>query len=123
MNIVEDTITRYYSEERPLDIVDALLTAAIDDEIHLDCVFFLLRRRPDVLLDLLLGSIATTTNSNDGHNGIDGSSIDDDDDGGGGNGRHQDNNENDGDRDRDDKNNMNQKRGEEMYNNNMQIGM
>ena len=44
MDAVEDTISRYYSEERPWDIVDALLTAAIDDQIHLDCVFFLLRR-------------------------------------------------------------------------------
>ena len=40
MNILEDTITRCYSEERSLNIVDVLLTAAIDDEIHLDCVFF-----------------------------------------------------------------------------------
>jgi len=43
-DIVEDTLTRYYSEETPLNIVDVLLTAAIDDKIHLNCLFFLLRR-------------------------------------------------------------------------------
>jgi hypothetical protein len=36
------------------DVVDALITATIDDEnIHLDCVYFLLRSQPDVLQNLL----------------------------------------------------------------------
>lgn len=87
--VVENIISRYYSEETPLNIVDVLLTAAIDDTIHLDCVFFLLRRRPDVLVDLQLGSINIIN--------------DDDDSGGSGNESHRDNN--DGDHDGDDRNN------------------
>ena len=38
---------------RPYNIADALITAAIDETIHLDCVYFLLRREPDILHKLL----------------------------------------------------------------------
>ena len=37
----------------PYDTAEALVLAAINDEIDLDCVFFLLRREPDVLAKLL----------------------------------------------------------------------
>merc|ERR1712238_80649 len=66
MDVVEDTITRFYSEERPFNIVEAVLTAAIDDEIHVDGEFFLLRRQPDVLVTLLSGLTTTTINNNEG---------------------------------------------------------
>ena len=52
MDVVEDTISRY-SETTPINSEDALILAATDDAIHLDCVFFLLKRQPDVLLSLL----------------------------------------------------------------------
>ena len=110
MDVVEDTISTHYSEETPLNIVDALLTAAIDDTIHLDCVFFLLRRQPDVLIDLLLGSTTATTNnhnniSSDGDNGSDGNINDGTNDSDGGTGRHRDDNDGDhGGGDRDDNN-------------------
>jgi hypothetical protein len=54
-NAIEDTITHYYySDDTPaLDIFEALIAAAIDEDIHLDCVYFLMRRQPDVLLKVL----------------------------------------------------------------------
>merc|ERR1711865_474478 len=52
MDVVEDTISRY-SETTPINTEGALILAATDDVIHLDCVFFLLKRQPDVLLSLL----------------------------------------------------------------------
>jgi hypothetical protein len=52
MKVIEDTLT-YYHSGTPLNIADALLSAAIDDGIHLDCVYFLLRREPDVLQKLI----------------------------------------------------------------------
>ncbi|OEU23302.1 hypothetical protein FRACYDRAFT_267497 [Fragilariopsis cylindrus CCMP1102] len=48
----------------PYNIVDALVTAAIDENIHLDCVYFLIRREPDVLQKLLSSKqtvVAATT--------------------------------------------------------------
>jgi hypothetical protein len=41
----------------PYNIVDALITACIDGNIHLDSVYFLLRREPDVLQKLLPSSL------------------------------------------------------------------
>ena len=62
-NAIKDTLRdcqRRRSEEdnsnstsRPYHIADALITAAIDETIHLDCVYFLLRREPDILHKLL----------------------------------------------------------------------
>ncbi|OEU23277.1 hypothetical protein FRACYDRAFT_267493 [Fragilariopsis cylindrus CCMP1102] len=62
-NAVKDTLRdcqRRRSEEDnsnstsgPYNIADALITAAIDETIHLDCVYFLLRREPDILHKLL----------------------------------------------------------------------
>ena len=36
-----------------LNSEDALVSAILDDTIHLDCVYFLLRRKPDILQKLL----------------------------------------------------------------------
>merc|ERR1711865_1081037 len=52
MNIVEETLARY-AETTPINTEHALILAATDATIHLDCVFFLLRRQPDVLLSFL----------------------------------------------------------------------
>ena len=52
MDIVEDIVSRY-SETTPINTENALILAATDASIHLDCVFFLLKRQPDVLLSLL----------------------------------------------------------------------
>ncbi|MGK3749528.1 MAG: hypothetical protein ACI8RD_001823 [Bacillariaceae sp.] len=74
MKIIEDTIFRYSSssssDDTPsLNIVEALMTAAIDKDIHLDCVYFLLRRQPDILQKLLSSNSKKRnrkdTNSND----------------------------------------------------------
>ena len=92
--VVEDTLLdcqrrRRRSEEDVDDsntsgsynIVDALVTASIDEDIHLDCVYFLIQREPDVLQKLLLSkqtvvAVATTvkldsssssSNSNSGY--------------------------------------------------------
>jgi hypothetical protein len=69
MEVVEDTLIRCYSssDDTPsLNIEDALILAAIDRYIHLDCVYFLLRREPDILQKLLSSSSSSssiTTNS------------------------------------------------------------
>jgi hypothetical protein len=51
-----------------------LITAAINKIIHLDCVYFLLRREPDILVKLLSSSstmIDETSESNDNDGGDD----------------------------------------------------
>jgi hypothetical protein len=63
MEVVEDTLIRYTSSSSSsldsnkttprLNIVDALLSAAIDENVHLDCVYVLMRRHPDMLMKLL----------------------------------------------------------------------
>jgi hypothetical protein len=72
--MIEDTFIRCYSslEETPsLNVVEALMTAAIDEDIHLDCVYFLLRRQPDILQKLLSSaSITTMAAFNSNNNGI-----------------------------------------------------
>ncbi|OEU06225.1 hypothetical protein FRACYDRAFT_255571 [Fragilariopsis cylindrus CCMP1102] len=55
MNVIEDTLARY--SDTPFYIAEALLSAAIDEKVHLDCVYFLVRREPGVLQRL----IASTT--------------------------------------------------------------
>ena len=62
MNIIEDTITRY-SDATPINTKHALILAATDATIHLDGVFFLLRRQPDVLVPLLRQQQPQTTNT------------------------------------------------------------
>jgi hypothetical protein len=82
MRIIEDALLNFQrrsddddNNNGPYNIVDALVTAAIDEDIHLDCVYFLLRRHPDVLHKLLsqpsssapsvaTGSGTTTTTNN-----------------------------------------------------------
>jgi hypothetical protein len=49
--VVEDTLNN--PDIPSFNSVEALLSAAIDDDIHLDCVYFLMRRDPDVLQKLL----------------------------------------------------------------------
>ena len=50
--IVEETFARYSDIILP-DIPQALILAATDERIHLDCVYFLLKRQPDIVLGLL----------------------------------------------------------------------
>jgi len=69
MNVVEDTLTCYHSEGTPLHIIEALMVAAADENIHLDCSYFLLRREPDVLVRLLSGP-HSNNNNDDGDDGI-----------------------------------------------------
>jgi hypothetical protein len=53
MKVVEDILLLYdSSDSTPLNIAEALITAAIDDYVHLDCVFFLIRRQPDILQEM-----------------------------------------------------------------------
>ena len=64
IKMIEDTFIRCYSssdDTPPLNVVDALMTAAIDEGIHLDCVYFLLRRQPDILQKLLSSASISTT--------------------------------------------------------------
>ena len=67
MTGIEDTLTRY-SDSTPLNVVEALITAAIDEDIHLDCVYYLIRREPNVLQKLLSPTVAVVAfdNNDDG---------------------------------------------------------
>merc|ERR1711957_389279 len=71
MNVIEETLLNFQQRSDddddnntsnnnnnsintgPYNVVDALITAAIDGNIHLDCSYFLLRREPDILEKLL----------------------------------------------------------------------
>ena len=53
IDIIERTLTRY-SITVPLQTADALISAAMDDGTHLDGVYSILRRQPDVLIQQLL---------------------------------------------------------------------
>ncbi|OEU12999.1 hypothetical protein FRACYDRAFT_243419 [Fragilariopsis cylindrus CCMP1102] len=72
MEVVEDNLARYSTSldnhAPPFNIVEALMMAAIDENVHLDSVYFLIRREPDILQKLLasssLSSIESATNSN-----------------------------------------------------------
>ena len=67
MEIVEGTISQHFHRStitatstttttaptQNAYIGDTLISAAIDDGIHLDCVYFLVRRQPDIILSML----------------------------------------------------------------------
>ena len=59
MKVVEDTLIRY--SDTPINITEALTMAAIDENIHLDGVYFLLRRHPDILHKILSPSSSSST--------------------------------------------------------------
>ncbi|MGK3741079.1 MAG: hypothetical protein ACI8RD_011437 [Bacillariaceae sp.] len=61
MKVIEDTLIRY--SDTPINISEVLVMAAIDENIHLDCVYFLLRREPDVLVKLLSSSSLSSTST------------------------------------------------------------
>ena len=67
MKVVEETLCRYL--DTTLDIVEALVLAATDETVHLDCVHFLLTREPDMLVKLL--SRSTDNNDNDDNHNTD----------------------------------------------------
>ncbi|OEU11298.1 hypothetical protein FRACYDRAFT_246412 [Fragilariopsis cylindrus CCMP1102] len=68
--MIEDTFIRCYSSSDDTPVVEALMTAAVDEKalmmaavdanIHLDCVYFLLRRQPDIVQKLLSSASITT---------------------------------------------------------------
>ena len=74
MKVIEDTLIRYSSSDNtPINLAEALLISAIDDNIHLDCVYFLLRRHPNMLVKLqssstpaaVSASMARSNNNNE----------------------------------------------------------
>ena len=58
IKVVEDTLIRY--SDTPLNITEVLVMAAIDENSHLDCVYFLLRREPDILQKILSSTPVAT---------------------------------------------------------------
>merc|ERR1712183_905561 len=70
IGVVEETLARY-SPTTPVNSMDTLLLAAIDERIHLDCVYFLLRRAPDALIRMVV-STSTSTNNTNTTNGVGG---------------------------------------------------
>jgi hypothetical protein len=53
MRVMKQTLN---NSDKPVNTAEALLSAAIDETIHLDSVNFLLRREPDVLQKFLSSS-------------------------------------------------------------------
>ena len=75
MHIVEETLIRY-STTQPINIPYALILAATDDRIHLNCLYFLTRRHPDAMLGMLrqrsgtmISTSSTTINNQHDSNG------------------------------------------------------
>jgi hypothetical protein len=66
MMVISDTLNNPVTPL--LNSADALLSAAIDDSIHLDCVYLLVRREPDVLQKLLSQSLAVVTSAGSNNN-------------------------------------------------------
>ena len=66
MDVVEDVLSRY-SGTTPINTMDAILAAAMDPEIHVDGVYFLTRRQPDVLISMIKSSQmnSSSINNND----------------------------------------------------------
>ena len=61
------------SSDNPYDAVEASVAAAIDENVDLDGVFFLLRRQPDILQKLLSASPPNDSGTcDDNKNGCDG---------------------------------------------------
>ena len=85
ITVIEDTLN---NSVIPLTIAEAVVMAADDENIHLDCSYFLLRREPDVLVQLLSVPHNNNNNNDDGGGGgggeddhdNDGDTVDDDDD-------------------------------------------
>jgi len=77
IDVVEETLARY-NPTTPINTMDALLLAAIDERIRFDCVYFLLRRQPDVLMRMRQPRL-TDNNSSSDRNGAQDSTVDDDD--------------------------------------------
>jgi hypothetical protein len=71
IKVIEETLVDHHHSnddsdddaDGPYNIVDALITACIGENIHLDCVYFLLRRQPDVLQKLLSSSSSSLSSS------------------------------------------------------------
>jgi len=77
MKVITEVPTQY--SETPLNIVEALVFAAANENnTYFDCLYFLLRREPDVLVKLLRSRFTNNNNNND-----DFVVADDDDDGNG----------------------------------------
>jgi hypothetical protein len=66
MKVVEDTLIRSSSSDSTprLIISEAIITAANDENIHLDCVYFLIQRQPDILQRLLSSTTPVAAGSN-----------------------------------------------------------
>ena len=73
VDVIETTLTRYTTTV-PLNTADALILAAIDKTTHLDGVYFLLRRQPDILSQLRRNK--TTDQHDDDGGGNDGGGTD-----------------------------------------------
>ena len=78
MKVIENTLTD--SSHNPDNTADALLSASVDEIIHLDGVYFLLRRQPDLLVKLLSSvgsgdSNSVNEQSTNDRNGIDDSTA------------------------------------------------
>merc|ERR1712176_621166 len=68
---IENALNDCPDGEHPYDAAQALLSAAVDQSVDLDCVYFILRREPDVMSRLLSakGAVLSRSNSDNGNDG------------------------------------------------------
>ena len=66
IDVVEDVLSRY-AGTTPINTMDAVLAAAMDPEIHVDAVYFLTSRQPDVLISMMKSSKTDCSSINNDH--------------------------------------------------------
>ena len=64
LNVVEEIRVRYTATTPPVNIGNALMMAAIDNNISLDGVYFFMRRQPATMLSMLRRDTNHSNNSN-----------------------------------------------------------
>ena len=60
MDVVEEVLSQY-SGSTPINTMDAIIAAAIDPSIHVEGVYFLMRRQPDALISMIKSTSRSTT--------------------------------------------------------------
>ena len=104
IEIVEETLIRY-STTTPINMHKALVVAVTDERIHVDCLYFLMRRNPNVMLGIIhrrSGTMMSSINNQNDGNGRSSSSTNNRDDSTAAIGhRNNDNNKNYGNDDAD----------------------
>merc|ERR1712224_67287 len=69
MEAIESNLAKY-NYTTPVNVADALIVAARYDYIHLDCVYFLMRRDPNLIVTLLQNTSNIIVDDNNSRSNI-----------------------------------------------------